>query len=206
MKLAISIFIFTLNLANGYSSNSKQIADRESLIETNLMETKNMDKQDFTTTILVEQTPREVFNAISNVRGWWSENIDGSTDKLNSEFFYHYKDVHLCKMKIVELVPAKKIVWLVTDNYFSFTKDKTEWKGTKIIFEISKQGDKTQLRFMHQGLVPQYECYKVCNEAWSNYINNSLFSLITIGKGQPSSKEDDGFDRQLIEKWKLKTE
>ena len=35
--------------------------------------------------------------------------------------------------KIVEFIPNKKVVWLVMDNYFSFTKDKSEWKGNKIM-------------------------------------------------------------------------
>ena len=118
-----------------------------------------MNNQDFTTTILVDQSPKEVFNAINNVRGWWSEEIEGSTEKLNDEFIYHYQDVHRCKMKIIEPIPGKKVVWHVLDNYFSFTKDKSEWIGTKIIFEITEQGNKTQLRFTHEGLVPEYECY-----------------------------------------------
>ena len=146
-----------------------------------------MKTPDFTTTILVDQTPKEVFNAFNNVRGWWSEEIEGSTDKLNAEFMYHYEDVHRCKMKIIEFIPNEKVVWLVLYNYFKFTKDKSEWTGTKIIFEIAEKDNKTQLRFMHLGLVPEYECYEVCQNAWSNYIHNSLRSLISTGKGQPNS-------------------
>jgi len=146
-----------------------------------------MENQDFTTTILVDQTPEEAFNAINNVRGWWTENIEGNTDKLNSEFVYSYKDIHQSKMKIIELISAQKVVWLVTDNYFKFTNDKTEWIGTKVIFEISKKDGKTEIRLTHQGLVPQYECYEICRGAWTNYIHNSLHSLITTGKGQPNS-------------------
>ena len=78
----------------------------------------------------------------------------GSTDKLGDEFTYHYKDVHSCKMKITELIPGKKVAWLVLDNYFNFTEDKSEWKGTRIIFEVSKKGDKTEIHFTHVGLVP----------------------------------------------------
>jgi predicted dithiol-disulfide oxidoreductase (DUF899 family) len=48
--------------------------------------TTPMNTKDFTTTILVDKTPQEAFNAINNVRGWWSEEIEGSTDKLNAEF------------------------------------------------------------------------------------------------------------------------
>jgi len=146
-----------------------------------------MTTKDFTTTILVDNTPEEVFNAINNVRGWWSEEIDGSTDKLNSEFDYHYEDVHRCKIKIVELVPNKKVVWSVLDNYFKFTKDKSEWKGTKIIFEIAEKDNKTEMRFTHQGLVPAYECYEICRDAWTGYIQKSLRNLITAGKGQPNA-------------------
>ena len=147
-----------------------------------------MNNQNFTTTLLVGQTPEEVFNAINNVRGWWSEEIEGNTNKLNDEWAYHYEDVHRCKMKIIELIPNKKIVWLVMDNYFNFTKDKSEWMDTKIIFEISKKDNKTQIHFTHQGLVPQYECFDICSNAWGQYIQHSLQSLITTGKGQPNGK------------------
>ncbi|SFP65558.1 SRPBCC family protein [Parafilimonas terrae] len=129
-----------------------------------------MKNNDFTTTILVDATPAQVFDAVNNVRGWWSENIEGDTNKLNSEFLYHYQDVHRCKMKITELVPNKKVVWHVLDNYFVFTKDKSEWKDTDIIFEISEKENKTQLTFTQKGLVPAYECFKICHDAWTHYI------------------------------------
>jgi len=145
-----------------------------------------MSNQDFTTTLLVDQTPEEVFNEINNVRSWWPE-IEGNTSKLNDEFTHQYQDAHRCKIKIIEFVPSKKVVWLVLDNYFNFTKDKSEWTGTKIIFEISEKDGKTQLHFTHQGLVPQYECYDVCSNAWSDLIRNNLRSLIAKSKKQPTS-------------------
>ena len=148
-----------------------------------------MSTQDFTTTLLVDQSPMEAFDAINNVRGWWSEEIEGGTQKLNDEFTYHYRDVHRSKMRLIEVVPDKKVVWLVLYNYFNFTKDRSEWKGTNVIFEISKQGGQTQIHFTHQGLVPEYECYDICFNAWTQYIQQSLRSLITTGKGQPNPKE-----------------
>jgi hypothetical protein len=147
-----------------------------------------MTTSNFKTTILVDNSPNEVFNAINNVRGWWSEEIEGNTNKLNDEWTYHYQDVHRCKMKIVEFIPNQKVVWLVMDNYFSFTRDKNEWKDNKIIFEITQKENKTQLQFTQLGLVPEYECYDICQNAWSTYIQKSLYSLITTGEGQPNSK------------------
>ena len=81
---------------------------------------------------MVDQTPEEVFNAINNVRGWWSEEIEGGTDKLNDEFNYHYKDVHISKMKLIEVIPDKKVVWLVMDNYSILQKTKANGQAIKL--------------------------------------------------------------------------
>jgi uncharacterized protein YndB with AHSA1/START domain len=118
-----------------------------------------MESQNFTATILVEQSPAEVFKAINNPRAWWSDSIEGSTDKINEEWNYHFGDSHRSKMKTIESTPDKKVVWLVEENYFKNAKDQSEWVGNKITFEISKQGDKTKLLFTQIGLVPTYNCY-----------------------------------------------
>lgn len=162
-----------------------------------------MKTQDLTINLRIGQTPKEVFQAINNVRGWWSEEIEGNTQKLNDEFTYHYKDVHICRMKLTEVVPDKKVVWSVLNNYFSFTKDSSEWTGTKVIFDISEKNGKTQLHFTHEGLTPGYECYHACYDGWTNYIKKSLYNLITTGKGEPNPKEG-GFNEELIEKLNLK--
>jgi hypothetical protein len=148
-----------------------------------------MSASDFSSVLLVDQSPKEVFRAVTNVRGWWSEEIEGGTEKLNDVFDYHFEDIHLCKIKLIEVAPDKQVVWLVLDNYFKFTKDKTEWIGTKVIFDISQKDGKTELRMTHQGLVPEYECFEICHDAWTNYIQNSLRNLIVSGNGQPNGKE-----------------
>jgi hypothetical protein len=148
-----------------------------------------MKSQDYATSFTVDQTPEEAFAAINNVRGWWSGNIEGSTDKLGDEFTYRYEDVHYSKQKIAELIPGKKVVWLVLDSYLSFVEDKTEWNGTKITFEVSKKDKKTEVRFTHVGLVPDIECYGACSNAWGSYVNGSLRKLITRRKGHPNRKE-----------------
>lgn len=149
-----------------------------------------MKNQSFTTTISVEQSPKEVFAAINNVRGWWSEDIEGGTANLGDEFTYRYKDVHICKNKVTDSIPGKQVIWRVLENYFNFTKDQSEWTGTEISFEISKKGGKTEVRFTHRGLIPEAECFDVCSKAWGSYITGSLRNLITTGKGKPNPKEE----------------
>lgn len=164
-----------------------------------------MENNNFTATIIVDKSPTVAFNAIKRFRAWWSEEIEGDTEKLNEEFFYHYKDIHLCKMKLIEVVPEKRLVYQVIDNQFNFIEDKSEWINTKLIFEIMNDGGKTKVQFTHEGLVPEYECYNVCNDAWSGYINNSLYNLIMTGKGEPNPKDKEGFNAEIAEKWKLKS-
>lgn len=143
--------------------------------------------QSFTTTFRVDESPDEVFAAINNVRGWWSGNIEGATDKLAAEFTYRYQDVHYSKQRITELLPGRRVVWSILDAYLSFAEDKAEWTGTTVAFDLSKQEDKTEVRFTHQGLVPDFECYDKCSSAWGFYINTSLRDLITGGKGNPNN-------------------
>lgn len=148
-----------------------------------------MATANYTTAFLVDQTPAEAFNAINDVRGWWTENLEGQSKKLNDEFTVYFGDVHVSTQKLVEVVPDKKVVWLVTDSNLNFISDKSEWTNTQISFEITKVDDKTQVRFTHLGLAPEVECYDACSNAWSEYIHESLFRLISTGKGRPTPAE-----------------
>jgi hypothetical protein len=101
-----------------------------------------MNDQNFTTTLTVDQTPEEAFAAINNVRGWWSGEIEGSTDKLGDEFTYRYEDVHYSKQKITELIPGKRVGWLVLDSQLNFVNDKSEWNGQKLLLKSLKRATK----------------------------------------------------------------
>lgn len=144
---------------------------------------------DYTATIVVDQTPHQVFNAVTNVRGWWTENLEGGTDQVDDEFAVQFGDVHYSSQRLLEVIPDEKVVWLVTDSRLTFVRDPREWVGTKITFDISPTGNGTTLRFTHLGLVPEYECFDDCSSAWSGYVNGSLRSLITTGEGSPTKKE-----------------
>lgn len=148
-----------------------------------------MSKNDFTTSLLVSQTTEEVFKAVLNVRGWWSgyylEEFTGDTEKLNDEFCFRAGEgAHYSKQKLVEVIPGKKIVWLITESELTFLENAHEWTGTRVIFEISKKDGKTQLTFIHEGLTPEMECYDSCAPAWTQYVQNKLLSLINTNKVQ----------------------
>jgi hypothetical protein len=156
-----------------------------SAFSQNQLKTQKMNQPDYTATLTVDATPQEVFNNINSVTKWWTADLTGNSQKLNDAFTVRFGDVHLSTQKLIELIPDKKIVWLVTDSKLNFIKDKQEWTNTTISFDISSQGNNTQVRFTHHGLVPEVECFKDCTKGWDYYIKGSLFKLLTTGKGEP---------------------
>ncbi|MEO6978771.1 MAG: SRPBCC domain-containing protein [Mucilaginibacter sp.] len=147
-----------------------------------------MQNNNLTLTFLVDQSPREVFNAVNNVRGWWSEKLEGSSEKLDDEFSYRHGDLHYSKHKLIDVVPNSKVVWLTTASDLTFVDKTDEWTGTKVIFDISEQDGKTRLQFTHDGLVSQFQCFEACSGGWNHYLTKSLLPLIQTGIGQPDKK------------------
>ena len=147
-----------------------------------------MKEHDYHTSITVDATAHEAFKNLNNVSQWWTENLEGSSQKLDDEFTVRFGDVHYSRQKLVEVIPDKKVVWLVTDSKLNFLKNKQEWTNTKISFEISTEYDQAEIHFTHIGLVPEIECFDACSNAWGQYVQ-SLWKLVTTGKGEPDRKE-----------------
>ncbi|SDC49799.1 SRPBCC family protein [Niabella drilacis] len=149
-----------------------------------------MNTPDFSVAIITDQAPEVVFRAVNNVAGWWTENIEGQTLQQGDAFEVRFGDVHYSRQQVTEMIPYKKVVWLITDSRLNFVQDPAEWTNTRIDFEILEEKGQTKLRFTHKGLHPAVECYSACSSVWTDYITNSLRNLITGGKGNPASREE----------------
>jgi hypothetical protein len=149
----------------------------------------NTTTSDFTIALSVNRKANEVFDAINNVGAWWTEDMEGKSQKLHDEFTVRFfDDIHVSTQKLVEVIANKKVVWLVTDSRLKFLENQNEWTGIRISFEIAERNRKTQIDFTHLGLVPEVECYKDCTLGWRRYINGSLLYLLTDGIGKPEVK------------------
>jgi uncharacterized protein YndB with AHSA1/START domain len=149
------------------------------------------DQENYTTSFTVDQTPAEVFKAVTNPRLWWGAAIKGDTETEGAEFTFEVPGTHYTKQKLIEVIPNQRVVWLVTECDLTFLKQRDEWKGTKIVFDIARVGDKTKLTFTHIGLRPDVECYNFCVPGWEQYAEGSLRQLIETGKGAPFKEVEE---------------
>jgi hypothetical protein len=150
-----------------------------------------MSAQGYTTSFVVDRSPREVSDAVTDVRAWWLEQIEGDPTEVGNEFGFSVPGVHRSRLRVTELVPGERVVWRVVDNHMDFVEDQSEWIDTEIRFDLTAVDGGTELRFTHVGLGPADECYGVCSNAWGMYVNGSLRRLVTTGRGAPGSNPDE---------------
>ncbi len=146
-----------------------------------------------TLTFTTDRSPEEAFAAINDVRAWWSgppaptqPQIEGRTDRLGEEFTYRVTDLHFTRFRITELVAPRRVAWLTLDSELTFVQDRQEWTGTTVTFDVTEHDGRTQVVFTHVGLVPEHECYDVCDDAWSSYVLGNLRTLVDTGSPIPA--------------------
>jgi activator of Hsp90 ATPase-like protein len=143
-----------------------------------------MKNQNYSKTITAKITASEAANRISRVSDWWAKNVKGASQKLGDTFTVDFGE-KFADFKIVELIPGKKIVWLVTNCNQHWIPDITEWNNTQVMWEISTDNKTTTVRMTHVGLVPANQCYENCEQGWNFYVGQSLLKLLTENKGLP---------------------
>ena len=84
-------------------------------------------------------------------------------------------------MKVLELHPAKRVLWQVVDG-------PEEWIGTKISWDLKQEGDYSIVLFKHQGWKEPVEFMHHCSTKWAIYLM-SLKSLVETGKGAPNPND-----------------
>lgn len=141
-----------------------------------------MTNHSYSATIEVAQSPQHVFDRITDVSKWWSKDYEGRSARLHDEFVIRYPGGNYVKQRLVDVVPGRRMVWLVTDSTLAWFRDPAEWANTKMVFDIATNGNKTVLHFTHDGLVPEKECYALCARGWDTAIKDCLFHFITAGK------------------------
>jgi len=142
-----------------------------------------MKQRDFTTSISANITANSAIKKISNVPEWWGVTFTGNAEKQDDTFIVKMSGDSFFNFTVTELIPGKRVVWLVTACNMPWYSDKTEWTNTRLIFDLKENNGVTEVTFTHEGLTPEVECYKDCEPGWTHWIQTSLFSYLTNGKG-----------------------
>lgn len=142
-----------------------------------------MNNNSFNSSITTPTGADDAIAKISKVPEWWGVTFSGRSEQQGDEFTVKMTGDSFFNFTVSELVPGKRVVWLVTDCHMPWYSDKTEWKDTRLIFDLSEKGGETEVRFTHEGLTPDVECYEDCQTGWTHWIKTSLFSYLATGKG-----------------------
>jgi|ERR1044072_16563 hypothetical protein len=142
-----------------------------------------MGNNDFNSSISANISADEAIKKISNLPEWWGVAFTGNSEKQNDQFILKMGGESFFNCTVEELIPGKRVVWLITDCYMPWYSDKKEWADTRLIFDLNENNGITALTFKHEGLTPDIECYKDCEKGWTHWIQISLFSYFTTGKG-----------------------
>lgn len=117
--------------------------------------------------------------AVEGLSGWWTADTRGEST-IGGVLQFRFGEGGF-DMKVVELQPAKCVLWQVIDG-------PEEWLGTRIIFDIKQHGDWTIVLFRHQGWKEPVEFMHHCSTKWAVFLL-SLKSLLETGKGAPWPNE-----------------
>jgi len=142
-----------------------------------------MGNNDFNSGFSAKISADEAIKKISKVPEWWGITFAGNAEKQNDKFTVKMTGDSFFDFTVAELIPGKRVVWLVTDCHMPWYSDKTEWTNTKLIFDLRENNGVTEVKFKHEGLTPNVECYADCESGWTHWITKSLFSYLTTGKG-----------------------
>ena len=124
-------------------------------------------------------SPEATYEALATRDGlaaWWTNDTQGES-KVGGLIRFRFGGHGGFDMKVVELDPAKRVLWQVVDG-------PAEWIGTQVRFELKQEGDFTVVLFKHQGWREPVEFMHHCSTKWALFLM-SLKSLVETGKGGP---------------------
>ena len=118
----------------------------------------------------------EALTARENLSGWWTKDTQGES-KVGGVLQFRFFEADGFDMKVLELDPARRVLWQVVDG-------PKEWIGTKISWDLKQEAESTIILFKHESWKEPVEFMHHCSTKWALFLM-SLKSLLETGKGAP---------------------
>ncbi len=125
----------------------------------------------------------DAYKAIATRDGlaaWWTNDTRGES-AVDGVLEFRFGTRGGFDMKVLELIPGKRVLWKVIDG-------PKEWIGTKISWDLRKEGDRSVVMFKHEGWKEPVEFMHHCSTKWAVFLM-SLKSLVENGRGAPSPND-----------------
>ena len=110
----------------------------------------------------INASPAKVYEALTTqagLRGWWTgDSVAEPRVGSVAEFGFGNRATLFC-MRTDELIPEERVVWTCVG-------DVEEWKGTRLIWELRRSNDSTELRFTHGNWRATDGWFATCNSTW----------------------------------------
>jgi len=139
----------------------------------------------------IQSSLDDTYKALTTREGlaaWWTIDTRGES-KVGEVLQFRFGSLGGFDMKVLELKPAKRVLWQVVDG-------PEEWIGTKISWELKQEDDYTAVLFKHQGWKEAGDFMHHCSTKWGTFLM-SLKSLIEARKGMPWPND------VKIDKWEV---
>jgi uncharacterized protein YndB with AHSA1/START domain len=104
-------------------------------------------------------SPEDAYRALTTLEGlrcWWTTGTHGDS-RIGGVLQFRFAAGGF-DMKVLELHPAKRVLWQVVDG-------PEEWIGTKVSWELRRDGDYTIVLFKHQ---PSQRCAANFSKRYAN--------------------------------------
>jgi hypothetical protein len=161
-----------------------------------------MINKKYTTTIEVTKSPHVVFDLIIDLSKWWVEEFTGDELTLNSVFELKLGDGHHSTNKVIGFVPAKQFTWITTES--RRVADNFDWTGTKMIFELTANGDNTIVTFTYDGVILENDEDKlkeICDYCIKDLLYNYVESFTIAIEVSKSPQEIFTIITRDVSKW-----
>lgn len=131
----------------------------------------------YTTQVLIKRGSEAVFEAISfQLENWWGHQDQPAT-KEGIVFKVSWGEPWY-QFKVISFAENEEMIWECIDaNQIINGLDgvQKEWVGTKVHWKLTRIDENhTRLDFEHEGLTPDFICFNVCSQAWSDFLQQHL--------------------------------
>ena len=116
-------------------------------------------------------TSKVIYPLVSTAEGlakWWAADTEPVPAGVELAFFNRAR---VYRLRSLTFVPPATAAWLCETG--------KEWAATRLVFHLAARGDKTDVRFIHEGWVAATPYFVSCNSAWGAL----LYRLKAVAEG-----------------------